>query len=112
MSLLLKALAGALLVALIQLCARTKLFYLSALIPLFPTFTLIAHYSVGSERSQADLKETALFGAFGMIPYLIYLGFLYFSAGKLKLPWALSLASGAWIISAIALIADWQRWRA
>ena len=111
MSLLLKALTGALLVVLIQLCSRTKLFYLAALIPLFPSFTLITHYIVGSERSPADLKETALFGAFGMIPYLVYLGALYCAAGRMKLPWALGAASAAWLLSALALVAAWSHWR-
>ncbi len=108
MNLLLKALAGALLVVLIQLCSRTKLFYLAALIPLFPSFTIITHYIVGSERDVADLKTTALFGIFGMIPYLIYLGTLYFSAERMKLGWALGGAAGAWLLSAAALILIWR----
>ena len=112
MSLFLKALTGALLVVLIQVCARTKLFYLAALIPLFPSFTIITHYIVGSERNSADLKETALFGVFGMIPYLIYLGTLYAVAGKMKLGWALGVASATWILSALLLVAAWSHWRA
>jgi len=38
----------------IQLFAQTRFFYLAALAPLFPTFTLISHFIVGTERSPAD----------------------------------------------------------
>ncbi|CNG04332.1 GlpM protein [Yersinia enterocolitica] len=51
MSLLLKALIGAGVVVLIGILAKTRNYYIAGLIPLFPTFALIAHYIVGSERS-------------------------------------------------------------
>jgi membrane protein GlpM len=37
-------------------------------VPLFPTFALIAHYIVGTERSGADLQKTALFGLWSLFP--------------------------------------------
>lgn len=59
MGILVKALIGALVVVLIGLLAKTRNYYIAGLVPLFPTFALIAHYIVGSERSIAALKTTA-----------------------------------------------------
>ncbi len=50
MGLLIKALLGALVVVLIGILAKTKNYAIAGLIPLFPTFALIAHYIVASER--------------------------------------------------------------
>jgi len=50
MGLVIKAALGALVVVLIGLLAKTKNYYIAGLIPLFPTFALIAHYIVASER--------------------------------------------------------------
>ena len=57
-----KCLLGAFAVLLIALLSKSKSFYISGLVPLFPTFALIAHYIVGTERTMADLRITALFG--------------------------------------------------
>lgn len=62
MSLLLKALIGAGVVVLIGILAKTRNYYIAGLIPLFPTFALIAHYIVGSERSIQALRVTIVFG--------------------------------------------------
>lgn len=43
MGLLIKAALGALVVVLIGILAKTKNYYIAGLIPLFPTFALIAH---------------------------------------------------------------------
>lgn len=61
-SLLLKCLLGALAVLLIALLSRPKSFVIAGLVPLFPTFALIAHYIIGAERSVQDLRTTALNG--------------------------------------------------
>lgn len=44
MGLVIKAALGALVVLLIGVLAKTKNYYIAGLIPLFPTFALIAHY--------------------------------------------------------------------
>jgi membrane protein GlpM len=60
-SLFLKSLLGAAAVLLISLVS-TRYVYLAGLVPLFPTFALIAHVLVASERGAVALRETALFG--------------------------------------------------
>lgn len=78
MGLLLKALIGAGVVVLIGILSKTRNYYIAGLIPLFPTFALIAHYIVGSERSIQALRITIIFGLWAIIPYFIYLISLYF----------------------------------
>lgn len=64
MALTLKAIIGALMVVLMALLAKSKNYYIAGLVPLFPTFALIAHAIVGTQRGSSDLKATALFGIF------------------------------------------------
>src|SRR5215218_3166927 len=62
MAMLIKAVLGAAVVVLIAALSKSRSYYVAGLVPLFPTFSLIAHYIVGSERSTADLRATILFG--------------------------------------------------
>ena len=61
MGLVIKAALGALVVLLIGVLAKTKNYYIAGLIPLFPTFALIAHYIVASERGIEALRATIIF---------------------------------------------------
>lgn len=110
MSLLLKALIGASIVVLIGILSKTRNYYIAGLIPLFPTFALIAHYIVGSERSIEALRVTIIFGLWAIIPYSIYLISLYFFLDYLRLSIALSAAVLCWIIAAWILISAWSQW--
>ncbi|MGP2543423.1 GlpM family protein [Yersinia sp. 2541 StPb PI] len=110
MGLLLKALIGAIVVVLIGLLSRTRNYYIAGLIPLFPTFALIAHYIVGHERNIEALRITITFGLWAIIPYFIYLISLYFLIDYLRLPLALTAAVLCWAIAAWILIAAWNQW--
>ena len=110
MSLLLKALIGACIVVLIGILSKTRNYYLAGLIPLFPTFALIAHYIVGSERSIQALRVTIVFGLWAIIPYFIYLISLYFFIEHWRLPIALTAAVLCWVIAAWILISAWSQW--
>src|SRR3982750_4602862 len=83
-SLFLKCLLGAVAVLLIALLSRSRNFVIAGLVPLFPTFALIAHYMVGSERSAADLRATALFGLWSLLPYAAYLLTVYWPGTCLR----------------------------
>ena len=67
-SLFLKSLLGAVAVLIIAMLSKSKSFYIAGLVPLFPTFALIAHFIVGSERDMEALRQTALFGIYSLIP--------------------------------------------
>uniref|UniRef100_UPI0038F729E4 GlpM family protein n=1 Tax=Streptomyces europaeiscabiei TaxID=146819 RepID=UPI0038F729E4 len=64
---------GAAVVVLIALLSRTRNYYIAGLVPLFPTFALLAHYIVASERGTAALRTTVIFGMWAIIPYFVYL---------------------------------------
>ncbi|MDE2092885.1 MAG: GlpM family protein [Burkholderiales bacterium] len=108
-SLFLKSLLGALAVLVIALLSRSKLFFVAGLVPLFPTFALIAHYVVGTERSAADLRATALFGLWSLVPYAVYLLAVYALSVRFALAPTLVLATLAWVAAAGVLLLVWFR---
>ena len=109
MSLLIKSLIGALMVLLIGLLARTRNYYIAGLLPLFPTFALMAHYIVGSERGNAELKTTIVFGLWAIVPYVAYLLTLYWLIDRLRLLPALAGALLVWCIFAAVAVLLWNR---
>lgn len=109
MGLLIKALLGALVVVLIGVLSKTKNYYIAGLIPLFPTFALIAHYIVASERGIEALRTTIVFGMWSIIPYFIYLLSLWYFTGVMRLPYALAGAVICWSLAAWLLILGWSR---
>lgn len=86
MGLVIKAALGALVVLLIGVLAKTKNYYIAGLIPLFPTFALIAHYIVASERGIEALRATIIFSMWSIIPYFVYLVSLWYFTGMMRLP--------------------------
>ncbi len=111
MTLLLKALFGAAIVIVIQLLARSKNFYIAGLVPLFPTFTLISNYIIGSERSTGELKQAVVFGMFAVFPYFAYLLALYLLIDRIKLLPALLWSTLVWFACALALVLIWARFK-
>lgn len=107
-ALLIKCLFGALAVLIIAVLSRSKVYYIAGLVPLFPTFALIAHVIVVQEQGVEALRKTALFGLWSLIPYAMYLVTVYVFATKLT-PWiCLSLATLVWVITAAVLVYFWQ----
>ncbi|MBF8732088.1 MULTISPECIES: GlpM family protein [Pseudomonas] len=106
---MLKASLGAAVVVLLALLSKTRNYYIAGLVPLFPTFALIAHYIVGKGRSLADLKTTILFGMWSIIPYFVYLTTLYVLVDRLRLEASLALATVAWLVAATVLVTLWVR---
>ncbi|WP_218727464.1 GlpM family protein [Pseudomonas sp. D1HM] len=106
---MLKATLGAAVVIILAMLAKTKNYYIAGLVPLFPTFALIAHYIVGKGRSLDDLKTTIVFGMWSIIPYFIYLAALYVLVDRMRLELSLALAAVAWLIAATLLVSVWVR---
>ena len=109
MDLFLKAALGAAVVLILAALAKTKNYYIAGLVPLFPTFALIAHYIVGKGRSVDDLKTTILFGMWSIIPYFVYLATLYVVVDRLRLEASLAVATVAWLMAATVLVSIWTR---
>jgi len=102
-----KALLGAAVVLIIAALSKTKNYYIAGLVPLFPTFALIAHYIVGKGRSIDDLKTTIVFGMWSIIPYFVYLATLYVMVDRLRLEASLAVAAVAWLMAATLLVTVW-----
>ena len=109
MDLILKAALGAGVVILLAILSKTRNYYIAGLVPLFPTFALIAHYIVGKGRSIEDLKTTIVFGMWSIIPYFVYLAALYLLVDRLRLEASLALAAVAWLVAATVLVSVWVR---
>jgi membrane protein GlpM len=109
MSLILKACIGAAVVLVIGLLSRTRNYYIAGLVPLFPTFALMAHYIIGIERTRAELKETVIFGMWAVVPYLVYLTAVYFFVDRFPLGITLTAATLCWLGLAYLLVYCWGR---
>lgn len=73
----------------------------------FPTFALIAHYIVASERGIEALRATIIFSMWSIIPYFVYLVSLWYFTGMMRLPAAFVGSVACWGISAWVLIICW-----
>lgn len=109
MDLIFKATLGAAVVVILAMLAKTKNYYIAGLVPLFPTFALIAHYIVGKGRSLDDLKTTIVFGMWSIIPYFVYLATLYLMVDRMRLEASLAVAAVAWLMAATVLVSVWVR---
>lgn len=105
-----KCMLGALVVLLISVLSKSKSFYIAGLVPLFPTFALIAHVIVFQQQGADALRRTALFGLWSLIPYAIYLIVVYLLATQMSVLNCLSLATLAWAVAAGILLYGWYLW--
>ena len=112
LSLFLKSLLGAAAVLVIAFFSKSRVFYIAGLVPLFPTFALIAHVIVAQERGSEALAQTALFGLWALIPYFVYLLVVYVLATRMSVLSCLSLATLCWIVVAAGLIYGWNTYMA
>lgn len=110
MELAIRAIAGALIVILISLFSKTPNYFIAGLLPLFPTFALIAHVIVGTERTIADLKGTIIFGMLSLIPYFVYLLTVYLMIDRYRLVASLIGGVITWSIVAAILIILWKQY--
>jgi membrane protein GlpM len=111
MELLLKAGIGAAAVVLISLLARSRNYFIAALIPLFPTFGIIAFYTLGRVRRAPELEEAVLFGIFSLLPYLAFLLALLWLTRISTIGKALSVATLVWLLAALLLVLVWKQAR-
>lgn len=108
-SLLLKCLTGAVAVLLIALASKSRYFVLAGLVPLFPTFALIAHVVVGTSQPASALQATALFGLWSLLPYGAYLLTVFWLSTRTSLAVTLAAATFAWVCVAALMLGLWFR---
>ncbi|MCK0911637.1 GlpM family protein [Acinetobacter pittii] len=107
-ALFLKCMLGAGVVLIISILSKSKAFYIAGLVPLFPTFALIAHVIVFQQKGAEALQKTALFGLWSLIPYAIYLVAVYVLATRMSMWSCLGVATLCWVVAAAGLIYGWQ----
>ncbi|MBP4339694.1 GlpM family protein [Acinetobacter baumannii] len=107
-ALFLKCMLGAGGVLIISILSKSKAFYIAGLVPLFPTFALIAHVIVFQQKGAEALQKTALFGLWSLIPYAIYLAAVYVLATRMSMWSCLGVATLCWVVAAAGLIYGWQ----
>ncbi|EJB8467239.1 GlpM family protein [Acinetobacter baumannii] len=107
-ALFLKCMLGAGVVLIISILSKSKAFYIAGLVPLFPTFALIAHVIVYQQKGAEALQKTALFGLWSLVPYAIYLVAVYVLATRMSMWSCLGVATLCWVVAAAGLIYGWQ----
>jgi len=108
-TLLIKAGIGAALALIVHVVSRGSHFYLAGMVVLFPIWSVLAHYSVGTVRDTDDLKQTILFGVCSLIPFLAYLLTMFLVVDRMKLLTAILISLGVWLVFASALTIYWNR---
>ena len=89
---------------------KPKTTHIAGLIPLFPTFALIAHYIVASERGIEALRATIVFGMWSIIPVFYLLAFtvvLHRRNAPAVTRWQARWSAG--VCAAWLLILGWSR---
>lgn len=107
MGLAIKAIIGALVVIVMSILSTTKYYFIAGLVPLFPTFALIAHIIVG-RNGAVQLQHTVLFGMLSLIPYFFYLMSVYLLSDRIVLHWNLLLSTAVWCIWAVLMYLVWM----
>ena len=100
MSILVKAVIGGLMTALIAWLS-TKGNVLPGIAPLFPTLTLIALYIVGTKGDPPGFQETCLATLKTLPAYLVFVVICYLSIKKVGFRVALLLGLAGWLAAAL-----------
>lgn len=109
MEIAIKAMLGALVAVVLHLAANSKHYFLTGLVPLFPTFALFAHAMFASQQRGEALQTSAIFGLWSLIPYATYLILIWVFASKVNLWAALALSIAGWSVAALVIVFLWVR---
>lgn len=108
MDILLKGVLGGLVTIAIVLASRRGNI-LPGILPLAPTFAIIALLAVGAKGEAGAFRETCLAGARTIPAYLTFLGVAWWLGGSLDFRLAILGALAAWLVVAL-LIFMGPRW--
>ena len=101
MDILWKSIVGGVLTGLIAWLAR-KGNVLPGILPLFPTFGIIALYIVGMKGEPGAFRETCMASAKTIPAYVVFIGICYWAVSRLDFRLALAAGLGGWF--AVALL--------
>jgi len=97
-----KGIAGGLVTAAIVFLSRRGN-TLPGILPLFPTFALIALMIVGAKGDAVGFREACLAGAKTIPAYLAFLAVCYFAIDHVDYRIALLLGLAAWLVAALGM---------
>jgi uncharacterized membrane protein (GlpM family) len=102
MDVLWKGVVGGLVTALIVFLSKRGN-VLPGILPLFPTFAVIALLVVGAKGSVAGFKESCLAGAKTIPAYLAFLLVCHTAIGRVDYRLAVAFGLAVWLVLAVAL---------
>jgi uncharacterized membrane protein (GlpM family) len=76
---------------------------LPGILPLFPTFAVIALFVIGAKGDAAGFRETCIAGAKTIPAYLAFLGVCYLMVGRVDYRLAVAGGLAAWLAVALGL---------
>jgi membrane protein GlpM len=76
---------------------------LPGILPLFPTFALIALLVIGAKGDSTGFRETCTAGAKTIPAYLAFLGVCYLAAGRVDYRIAIGSGLAAWLVVALSI---------
>jgi membrane protein GlpM len=77
---------------------------LPGILPLFPTFTVIALVAIGAKGDSGGFRETCVATAKTIPAYLAFLAVCYFAIGTIDYRLAIGLALLAWLVVIMAML--------
>lgn len=102
------ACGGAVIAASLGVLARLNLYYLMGLVPLFPTFALMAHVLAAVGGNDTGLRMTVAFGLYALLPYAGYLGSILWLSHVMAPLASIAVGLCVWCVTAFALIWAWN----
>ncbi|PKU21700.1 GlpM family protein [Telmatospirillum siberiense] len=97
-----KGLIGGVVTALIVLASKRGN-VLPGILPLAPTFAVIALLAVGSKGEAGAFRQACLAGVKTIPAYLVFLGSCYFLIDRLDYRWAILGGLAAWLAAALMI---------
>jgi uncharacterized membrane protein (GlpM family) len=101
MDILWKGLVGGVVTGLIAWLAK-KGNILPGILPLFPTFALIALYLIGTKGDRRGFQQARTAGMVFIPAYVVFLAVCYISAQTVDIRAALALGLAGWFVTALA----------
>ena len=94
---------------LLAVIAKSKFLFIAGLIPLFPTFAVMAHVIAGNTGGPEAVKQVAWFGMLAIIPYSGYLLTMIHTVEQYRMSLAITFSVGAWIVLSAIIVFLWNQ---
>jgi membrane protein GlpM len=93
---------GALIAISVTFVSRSNFYIISALIPFFPFFSLLAYYMAKQRGALDDLTRVIQFNIVSMIPFVAFAVSMYFLHSSLNFYTAVGVALVVWFCAAFS----------